>query len=361
MKQLLERKITRNEDEAVRLAEQFLQTVRGKTGILVERGKQRYGFLHLTFEEYFAAKELIVQKKTRADFIKQHLHDPRWREVILLAIGSIGILEADEEGVTEIVQEAILRAESAFEPWLYRDLLFAGLCLADDVGVSVTCEEDILQQIVYRYLTSPNDSFRTACVGVLNAWKDTPIADQVVPIILPLNHEEEELMDTTRPVPVPTTLSATRFQLQEQIRAYCRQLVQQSQESLIRLLRLQIAAILHRIRASRTARDWQEYALAALTDPLGRVRQAAASALGQVGSGDQRVVEALLNALTDSSSDVRSAVIHTLTILSVDMLSLGKRIVETLSSNDFIASKQFTADEVVNSMFSALQQIVGEV
>src|SRR3989442_12309755 len=154
-----------------------------------------------------------------------------------VTIGNIGILEADEEGVTELVQEAVAHAESTFEPWLSRDLLFAGLCLADDVGVSVTCEEEILQQIVYRYLTSPYDSFRTTCARVLNAWKDTPIAERVVQIILPLIHDQEALTDTIRSVSTLATSSANRFQLQELFHAYYRQLAQQGQESYIRLLR----------------------------------------------------------------------------------------------------------------------------
>ena len=100
VRQLLERRVARSEDEAQQLAEQYLQTVRGKTGILIERGKHRYGFLHLTFEEYFAASELVIRKKGSDDFIKQHLHDPRWRVVIQLTVGIIGILRADEVGVT---------------------------------------------------------------------------------------------------------------------------------------------------------------------------------------------------------------------------------------------------------------------
>jgi hypothetical protein len=185
IRQLLERKVTRYEDEAAKLAEQFLQTVRGKTGILIERGKGRYGFLHLTFEEYFAARDLVSQKN-RISFIKQHLHESRWREVILLAIGYIGIVDAYETDVTELVQEAILRAESPFERWLHRDLLFAGLCLADDIGISAACGEEIIEQIVYLYLTSPYDSFRTACTPVLNAWKDMSVGTKATQLVLSL-------------------------------------------------------------------------------------------------------------------------------------------------------------------------------
>ncbi len=136
VKQLLERKITRHEDEAIKLAEEFLQKVRGETGVLVERGEKRYGFLHLTFEEYLAAGEL-EQREDRNDFIKAHLHDPRWREVILLTIGISGILHHNERIATTLVRQAILEAASPFDHWLHRDLLLAGMCLADDVGIDM--------------------------------------------------------------------------------------------------------------------------------------------------------------------------------------------------------------------------------
>ena len=71
---------------------------------------------HKTFEEYFAAKELVNRKdKERDDFIREHLHEARWREVILLAVGIIGVIENKEERVTELVQDAILNANSLFE------------------------------------------------------------------------------------------------------------------------------------------------------------------------------------------------------------------------------------------------------
>ena len=130
VRQLLNRRLARDEYEALERAEQFIKTFHDETGILVESGKQRYGFLHPTFEEYFAAKELVSYKEDeRNQFIRNHLHDPRWREVILLAAGIIGVHESKEEQVTELVQKAVRQAGSLFEEWLYRDLLFAGRCL----------------------------------------------------------------------------------------------------------------------------------------------------------------------------------------------------------------------------------------
>jgi predicted NACHT family NTPase len=56
----------------------FLQAVREHTGLFVERAPKRYGFMHLTFEEYYAARHLVARSKDRANLIRKHLHMPRW-------------------------------------------------------------------------------------------------------------------------------------------------------------------------------------------------------------------------------------------------------------------------------------------
>ncbi|MGZ3621818.1 MAG: NACHT domain-containing protein [Ktedonobacteraceae bacterium] len=43
----------------------FVRAVREHTGLFVERAPQRYGFMHLTFEEYYAARYLEAVRKVR--------------------------------------------------------------------------------------------------------------------------------------------------------------------------------------------------------------------------------------------------------------------------------------------------------
>jgi hypothetical protein len=107
----------------------FLRAMRDHTGILAEDGPHQYGFAHLTFEEYYAAHYLIANSQKRAQYIRIHLHDPRWREPILLALGLIGIESPDEACL--LVEIAILgegeeaRANAlgpdVYEPLLGRD------------------------------------------------------------------------------------------------------------------------------------------------------------------------------------------------------------------------------------------------
>ena len=102
-----------------------------------------------------------------------------------------------------------------------------------------------------------------------------------------------------------------------------------------------------------------EALLKLLSDLDSDVRRAAITALGQVGSGQPQVVEALLNALSDFA--VTQAIINALTILTADSVKVGRRVEELLARYDFISTKSFSVDSAVNGLFLALQQIMKDV
>jgi len=68
-------------------SEAVLHSIEAQHGLLVERAKGIYSFSHLTFQEYFAARE-IVFNATHLDqslhALLEHLHDRRWQEIFLL-------------------------------------------------------------------------------------------------------------------------------------------------------------------------------------------------------------------------------------------------------------------------------------
>jgi len=330
VQQLLERSIT--EDEATKRAEQFLETVRGKTGILVERGKERYGFLHLTFEEYFAAREL-EQSKDRNDFIRKHLHDPRWRVVIPLTVGAIGILHNNEEEATELVYHTIAKAGSPYEWALHRDLLLAGECLADDIGIKVICEDEIIEHIVYLALTSPYDGLQRACSKVLaEEWNGTKIGEKATSLVLPLLRQW-----VTATGPKNTFTAITRFE--KKLAEHIEHRATHYQEEMLRHLRFQLTVILARLQALEGV-DWVgnllgirsdeherakalkiyrgsdrqvsiiEILLMVLADPDSDVRKKAISALGYLGDTSPTVIDALLTALSDINIQVRRTAIN---------------------------------------------------
>ncbi len=82
--------------------------------------------MHLTFEEYYAARYLVARSKERAKLIRKHLHQPRWEEPILLALGFVGLDSPDD--AAELLETAIMAEgeeaeELGFRPSPYEDLL----------------------------------------------------------------------------------------------------------------------------------------------------------------------------------------------------------------------------------------------
>ncbi|MBE9138127.1 tetratricopeptide repeat protein [Nodosilinea sp. LEGE 07088] len=77
--------------EILGAVEEFLRRVRETTGLFVERAPDVYGFMHLTFEEYFAARDIADRdREEMLETIQQHWREPRWVEPILLALGYYG-------------------------------------------------------------------------------------------------------------------------------------------------------------------------------------------------------------------------------------------------------------------------------
>ena len=107
----------RGEPDAEVAALQFLSDVREFAGILLERGPGLYGFIHLTFEEYLAAVGIarLGQRDSApiVDTLAAHVGDPAWREVALLTIGYLGIVQQWEEVASDVVNALLSRRSGA--------------------------------------------------------------------------------------------------------------------------------------------------------------------------------------------------------------------------------------------------------
>ena len=115
-------------DDAPDLAEDFLEFVKSRAGLLIEVGDRQYSFVHLTFQEYLTATYLAARMElSGADAIWAEIgplvSDPRWHEVIRLLIA--GLRSADSQAllVSRLVDPHGIRDET------HVALLLGGLLL----------------------------------------------------------------------------------------------------------------------------------------------------------------------------------------------------------------------------------------
>ncbi|MEV0902792.1 HEAT repeat domain-containing protein [Actinoplanes sp. NPDC049802] len=155
----------------------FVAKVEAHTGLLVERAPGRYGFAHLTFEEYYAGRALALlgSATDRIAALRGRLHDPRYEEPILLALGLIG--SGYPEQIDDVVAAAIHPATGRadiYERVLGRDLLFLLRLLADDPPLATTTIDAAVRRAVAEYLDRETgrgrfDSYREALASRLEA------------------------------------------------------------------------------------------------------------------------------------------------------------------------------------------------
>ncbi|NEP03931.1 MAG: hypothetical protein F6K25_10770 [Okeania sp. SIO2G4] len=95
------------DEEALQLdSEVVLRSIESQHGLLVERAKSVYSFSHLTFHEYFTAREFIIGKNSSEEALKSlvsHLTDYRWKEVFLLAVG----MSSNADGLLLLMKEKV--------------------------------------------------------------------------------------------------------------------------------------------------------------------------------------------------------------------------------------------------------------
>ncbi|RAM52508.1 MAG: hypothetical protein C6Y22_05760 [Hapalosiphonaceae cyanobacterium JJU2] len=106
-------------------AAKLLEHIRYRTGLLLERRPNVFGFAHLTFQEYLAARAIHEGNRLGVDvnqLVQEH-DDGRWKEVIALYCGLATkpvvrdlveqlIAQSDTESLSEVLTEAYFAAGS---------------------------------------------------------------------------------------------------------------------------------------------------------------------------------------------------------------------------------------------------------
>ncbi len=90
--------------DANKAAEAFLEKSAKEVGLLCERGPGLWGFLHLTFQEFFVAAGLHANERFTTEALK-NMYEPRWEEVIRLGVGYLAIVQGRLEGAAKFVRK----------------------------------------------------------------------------------------------------------------------------------------------------------------------------------------------------------------------------------------------------------------
>jgi HEAT repeat protein len=96
-------------------AEKYLRTLSLRSGLLQFLGNDRYGFPHLTFQEYLTARHIAGQPDPDyIDLVMAHLHEAWWQEVHLLVIGHLASVNDYAEQASQLILSILNRYRP---PW----------------------------------------------------------------------------------------------------------------------------------------------------------------------------------------------------------------------------------------------------
>jgi predicted NACHT family NTPase len=251
--------------QAEQEAERFVEFIRDRAGLLNEYGDGCYAFVHKTFQEYLTAEAILNQAKYDDDpeiilqTLQNYLHNPHWREVLLLLVG-----QRQGRGAA-IAIEAILQKDSHYEQWLHRNLLFAGRCLTEDPERLAIAAPETVSEIIQRLIDIETGE---------EEWVGTTIKKETFEIL--------------------SWLKETAFKAE----ALAKLTVARDKVNQWRFLDLQAKLGNKDIAFSALIQHMQS--------PDSGVRSDAALVLGELGDHSKAVINCLLQLLQDENSVVRS-------------------------------------------------------
>lgn len=105
------------EDEAQRAARTFLRRAGEDVQLLLERGAGAWGFLHLTFQEFFVAAGLHAAERFE-EVALSHLFHPRWEEVLRLGVGYMALAQKRPTAARRFVERVLQHQEPEPRRWV---------------------------------------------------------------------------------------------------------------------------------------------------------------------------------------------------------------------------------------------------
>jgi hypothetical protein len=148
---LAERRADNPRNPSTRLREEvdrFLRTIEEHVGLLAARGQNLYGFRHLTFQEFLAARYLVRDLDAAPRLLRDRLEDPRWREPILMALGYVS--RNRPRSLPDLVRQ-LLEYDGELRDLVPRSALLVVDALPDMVGTPPEVTRELSLKLLRSY------------------------------------------------------------------------------------------------------------------------------------------------------------------------------------------------------------------
>lgn len=299
-------------------AERFLKHIRDRSGLLNEQSPGYYAFVHKTFQEYLTTQEIRDRQEEGFDIVTDHisdyLHDSHWREVLLMLIAQ------QKRTNFQKVLAHVFKYLDPYEPYLYRTLLFACSCLAEDV---TSQDSELIDHILLSLVELD---------------------------ISPLPIVTEKIRNEIQKI--ISSLSGTRYA------PLLYKHILENQSSLEQAKFLKYKALLddHKQAIPKL--------ICLLKNPSSKVRMKAAEALGDIEDKSPQTIEALSSLLNDSEFSVRLSAIKAIGNIGIHNLSVIDTLFILLKDNyaqvrtqviEVLSRMGYASEEVKNHLIQSLQ------
>jgi HEAT repeat protein len=322
-------------------AEKFLRTLSLRSGLLQflgtgENSQGRYGFPHLTFQEYLTARHIAAQPDPDyIDLVMPHLHKAWWREVHLLVIGYLG---SGSENADKASRLLLWILDVYPQPWrlLPSKRFVLWRFLAGQMGWQF--ERRLAWILAREFLFASSGFFDCAPLGV-NASLRSSLAHNAHHLLLQITLDPGRI-ETGDATPLKLAASSL-VSLGESTSTGSGQASAEVVAALVRALGdsewqvRQVAAgsLVQLGQASAEVAAALEGALGN-SDSKWQARQAAARSLGQLNQPTSEVTSILLRALNDCNSDVRKAAALSLGQLEISSSDVFDGLNDLLNSGN---------------------------